>query len=48
LKNENDLTSLLMDETFKSFKQTKESLGLDAFETVYYLKSLQNIDPDIL
>ena len=37
-----------MDESLKNFKQTKESLGLDAFETVSYLKSLQNIDPDIL
>ena len=48
LQNEKDLTSLLMDESFKSFQQTKESLWLDAFETVNYLKSLQNIDPDIL
>jgi len=37
-----------MDEKLKSFQQTKESLGLDAFETVNYIKSLQNIDPDIL
>lgn len=48
LQNEKDLTSLLMDEKLKSFQQTKESLGLDAFETVNYIKSLQNIDPDIL
>ena len=48
LENEKNLTDILMDQSLKSFQQTKETLWLDAFETAGYLKSLKNIDPDIV
>ena len=44
MENERSLTDIMMD----AILQTRESLGLDAFQAIDYLKILKDIDPDIL
>lgn len=48
LKNEKDLTNILMDETLKNMESIKKSLWLNNLEAVNYMKSLREIDPDII
>lgn len=48
LKNEKDLTDILTEESIKNVNSIMKSFDLDKLEAVNYMKSLRNIDPDII